>query len=964
MPPQLLSTKLYIPPLRPELVSRPDLIERLNAGLLGQDNRFARKLTLVSAPAGFGKTTLLSEWAYQGGGMTPPLPVAWLSLDDGDNDPVRFLTYFIGALQTVAPHVGEDVLSALQAPQLTKAKTPPLPQVLLTSLINQINALSPAGGEKKGGLLALVLDDYHLITAQPVHDALGFLLDHQPRNLHLLIASRADPPLPLARLRARGQLVELRLGDLRFSPGQVAEFLKRVTGLELLAHDVAALTARTEGWIAGLQLAALALQTVSGSAQEAGHVSDFIRTFTGSDRYVLDYLVEEVLERQPPHLQTFLLQTSILDHLTAPLCAAVVIEREDRADGISNLQHLHRAADAVQMSPISNLQSILEHLESSNLFIVPLDNERRWYRYHRLFADLLRKRLHQVHPDQVGALHRRASAWYEQNGPVSQAITHALTAKDFERAAHLIEEHAEATLMRSEVTTLLRWIEALPDDVVRARPLLCVFYGGVLLLSGRPLDVVEARLQDAARGDAEGHVAAEIAAFRASIATFQGDARRSAELSRWALESLPDSSPFLRSLVADNLGIAYVLSGDIEAALQTFDEVARIGQKAGNVMTAVGALSNLAGLCLMQGQLHKAAEIYQRALEWATDEQGRLLPVAGKALLGLGELSREWNDFETATRYLTQGIELTRQYGEIGTIIGYLSLARIKQAQGDVDGAGDVMQEAAQIARQFDAAEMDDVLVGALQARLWIEQSHDDPSRLPAAIRWAEERGLLNAAGPEEDRTPASYFSLRELERVTLARLHIAQGQFDVALDMLKSLLPVMQKLKQVRRVLEILLLQAMAFQAQGDTEGALDALRQALSLAAPEGYVRAFLDEGEPLAHLLHEALSRDIAPAYVAKLLSVLGTKDERRRTKKRAPSHETVLRPSSLVESLSERELQVLQLIAQGLSNREIAERLFISLSTVKGHTGNIYGKLAVNSRTQAVAQARALGLLPDL
>jgi LuxR family maltose regulon positive regulatory protein len=951
----------------------------LNAGLLGQDDRFARKLTLVSAPAGFGKTTLLSEWACQGSEMRPPLSVAWLSLDDGDNDPVRFLTYFVGALQTVAPHVGEDVLSALQAPQLAKAKASPLTETLLTSLINQINALPPSvppiggkgkggvstnggegkggvptnGGEKGGELLALVLDDYHLITAQAVHDALGFLLDHQPHNLHLLIASRADPPLPLARLRARGQLVELRLGDLRFGPDQVAEFLKRVTDLELLAHDIAALTARTEGWIAGLQLAALALQTVSASAQDAGHISDFIRAFTGSDRYVLDYLVEEVLERQPPHLQTFLLQTSILDHLTAPLCTAVVIERGDREDEISNLQYL-----------IPNTQSILEHLESSNLFIVPLDNERRWYRYHRLFADLLRKRLHQVHPDQASVLHRRASAWYEQNGPVSQAIMHALAAKDFERAAHLIEGSAEATLMRSEVTTLLRWIEALPDEVVRARPLLCVFHGGVLLLSGRPLDVVEARLQDAARGDAEGRVAAEIAAFRASIATFQGDARRSAELSRWALEHLPGESLFLRSLVADNLGIAYVLSGDIEAALQTFDEVARLGQKAGNVMTAVGALSNLAGLCLMQGQLQKSAEIYQRALEWATDEQGRLLPVAGKALLGLGELSREWNDFETATRYLTQGIELTRQYGEIGTIVGYLSLAGIKQAQGDADGANKVMQKAAQIARQFDAAEMDDVLVEALQARLWIGQSRDDPSRLPAVIRWAEERGLFEATGPEKDRTPASYFGLRELERVTLARLHITQGQFDAALGILKSLLPVMQKLKQTRRVLKVLLLQAIASHAKGDTEDALDALRQALSLAAPQGYVRAFLDEGEPLARLLHEALSRDIAPEYVAKLLAAFETKDEGRTTKRVFPSREAVLRPLSLVEPLSKRELQVLQLIAQGLSNREIAERLFISLSTVKGHTNNIYGKLAVNSRTQAVAQARALGLLPDL
>ena len=909
---------------RTRLVSRPRLIERLNAG-----PRSGRKLTLISAPAGFGKTTLLSEWA-----AGCRRPVAWLSLDKGDNDPTRFWVYFIAALQTIHEGIGETASKTLQSPQ-----PPPLESVL-TTMINEIAAVP--------GNLALVLDDYHLIAAQPIHEALAFLLDHLPGNMHLVLGTRFDPPLPIARLRGRGQLTELRQSDLRFTHNEVAEFLNRGMGLKLAADDVATLASRTEGWIAGLQMAAVSMQ-----GWDAKRVASFIQAFTGSHRHILDYLVEEVLQRQSDEIQTFLLQTVILDRLTGPLCDAVVVEFGD------NLQS----------------QTILEYLESSNLFIVPLDDERRWYRYHRLFADLLRKRLHQIHADQVPTLHRRASEWYERNGLIGEAVEHALSAEDFERAAHLIEGVAEATVMRSEIATFLSWVEAVPDDMVRARPLLCVFHAGALLLSGRPLDAVESRLQDATEGDTAGQFAGEAAAFRALIATLQGDARHSTELSQRALELLPEESLFLRSIVADNLGMAHVLSGNVAAAIQAFDEAARTGQKAGNVMFAVAALCNLAGLCVSKGQLHRAAEIYQRALELATDEQGRPLPIAGKALLGLGELSREWNDLEAATRYLTQGVELTWQYGEIGALVCYLSLARVRQAQGDVDGARDAIQKAQQIAIKVDATEMDDILVAACQTRLWIAQGN-----VEAAMRWVEERGLALSALPARSPSDAkgleqdvgsgasdgqgsgasSFFGLREIEHITLVRVYIAQGRPDEALEVLKPLLGIAERLEQTRRVIEILILQASALQVRGDAEDALAVLKRALSLAEPEGYVRVFADEGEPMARLLYEAASRGVAPEYAGRLLAAFSVSERGSMGVTPPPPPHT----QPLVEALSARELEVLQLIAEGLSNREIAGRLVISLSTVKGHTANIYGKLAVNSRTQAVAKARVLGILPDL
>jgi LuxR family maltose regulon positive regulatory protein len=938
----LLQTKLYIPPTRPALVPRPRLVERLNQGL-------HRKLTLLSAPAGSGKTTLLAEWV-----AGCERPVGWLSLDEGDNDLARWLAYLFAALQRIRDRgeaiasVRDSALSAFQSPR------PPPVESVLTGLINAIAAVPDP--------LALVLDDYHVIKAKPVHSAVAFLLDNLPPPMHVVIATRSDPPLPIARLRGRGQVTELRLSDLRFTPDEIAQFLQRVVGVDLDAEDLAALTMRTEGWVAGLQMAAIAMQSYLAepsaraqpprAAQGKENVAAFLRSFAGSDRFVLDYLVEEVLQHQPLEVQTFLLHTSILDRLTASLCDAVVGQRATEAGGQNAVED--DLASSV-LRPWSSSQQMLERLEGANLFLVPLDGERRWYRYHRLFADLLCKRLHQTHPDLVPTLHRRASEWYDRTGQRTVAIEHALAAGDLEWTADLIEQAAEPTLMRSEVATFLRWVEALPDEAVLARPGLAAFHSWAMLLGGHPLEAAEARLQEALERDPDRQVAGHAAAFRALIAALQGKMHQSIELSAQALALLPPESLLLRGMVADNLGITHLFTGNIEAAIEALDEAIRIGQQVGNVMIAVGALCNVAGLCVLQGQLRRAEALYQRALDLATDEQGQWLPIAGKALLGLGEVARAWDDLGAAERYLIQGIERMRHYGEVGLVVGYTSLAFTRQAQGDPQGAQEAMANAQEAAVRFDATELDDRLVDACQVRLWVAQGE-----IELAQRWVDEQEpdwTATKPAPGEPGRSSAFLEMGEIERITLVHLRLAQGRAGEALAVLEPLVHAAQRHGRVKRVVELLALQAVAYQVQGDTERALAVLERTLRLAEPDGYVRVFVEAGEPMAHLLYEAASRGVAANYVGRLLAAFPPVPEAPAVgPAAAPPHQ-----AELVEPLSPRELEVLRLLAQGLSNREIAERLVISLSTVKGHTSNIYGKLAVGSRTQAVARARALGIL---
>ncbi len=898
----LLSTKLYIPPTRPELVSRPRLIERLNAGL-------DRKLTLISAPAGFGKTMLLSEWIHRRSAGSAPLQVAWFSLDEGDNDPARFLAYFVAALQMIETGIGEGALGALQSPQ------PPPVEAILTALVNEITAIS--------GRFVLVLDDYHVLRSQAVHSVLSFLLDHLPPQMHLIIAGRADPPLALALLRGRGQLLELRESDLRFTAEEASAFLNRVMGLQLSAENVAALKRRTEGWITGLQLAAIAMQ-----GRKDTH--EFVDAFAGSHRYVLDYLTEEVLQRQSEAIQTFLFQTSVLDRLTGPLCDAIVGQIND---------HAHS-------------QTILEHLESSNLFVVPLDDERRWYRYHHLFADLLRARLEQAQPDLLPELHRRASAWYEQNGLEPEAINHALAARDFANAVRLLVDNAWTMLTRGEIPTLMGWLDALPDEVITAWPWTNIYRGWALALSGQ-LSTLEPHLQHTEeilltlplRSDADElgieAMQGSVSAIRAWAARLRGDVPASIELSNQALAHLPEGSKTWRlyAVVALNLGLAYWLSGDAAAMAEATARAAQISQSAGDIQLALVALSILGQAHEMQGRLGQAADTYRQVLQMADEHGARKAPFVGLAHVGLAGPLLQWNDLESAMRHVIQAIELGKRGGTVDTLQGaYQTMSMVRQAQGDINGALQAIHEARQLAQRYNLTQM--VLqLKPFEVRLRLAQGD-----IASASRWVQENSL--DAGDDFDYTQRHHYT-------TLARVLVAQGKHKKALRLLKRLQEADKAGGRIDHLIRLLILQALALQGQGKITQAVSALKQALSFAQPEGYVRIFRNEGEPMAALLREAAARGIAADYVNKLLAAF---DEGISTSVPLPPS-----PPALIEPLSDRELEVLGLITNGLSNQEIADELVIAVSTVKSHVNHILGKLDVKNRTQAAARAREMDLL---
>jgi LuxR family maltose regulon positive regulatory protein len=905
----LLRTKLNVPQVRRELVRRPRLTSRLDNAL-----RAGHKMTLLSASAGFGKTTLLGEWI----GGAPP--VAWVSLDEGDNDPARFWAYLLAALDGVWPGAGREAEAQLRAPQ------PPPIEAVLTVLLNDIVAASgPAGAEAPPGVL--ILDDYHLIQNPAIHQGMAFLLEHLPAQMHLLISGRADPALPLARLRARDQLTELRSDDLRFSAEEVAAFLQQVMGLRLPAEAVAVLERRTEGWIAGLQLAALSMQR-----RDAAQMAEFVAAFSGSHRLVLDYLVQEVLQQQPQPVQRFLLETAILERLTAPLCDAVRFGSAEsptgRADGYS----------------------LLAALDAANLFLVPLDDERRWYRYHRLFADLLRDRLHQTRPDDVPALHRRAAAWYRQERLASEAVGHALAAADFELTANLIEESADEMLwMRGEVATLRGWLETLPDALVRDRPGLCLVHAWTLFL-GAQFEAVEARVRDAEAAlarlslpdPARQAVAEQLTVMWAMLANFRGDIPRTIELSRQALDQVAEDNLMLRAALASNLGGAYMGSGDLVAAGEVFVEAARLYQATGNLFVTLLSTAYLGDVQMAQGRLRQAAETFRRTLALASERGGAQSFGARLAQVGLGRVECEWNELKEAERRLTMHVEASQRLGDeqIGPgpqllIDGYRALARILQARGEETGAWAMLERAEQVARRRAPQLLG--TVAAARARL-----HLASGDLAAAQGWARNSGL--DAGTEP-----SY--AREFELLTLARVLVAQGSLAEALDLLERLGRAAARLRRLGSLVEARLLQALALQAQGRRAEAVSALDTALSLAEPEGYVRPFADEGAPLARLLRQAAAQGSAAA--ARLQAALSTAP--------LPPHGRGGPPSSLVEPLSKRELEVLRLIADGLSNREIAEKLVLAVTTVKKHASNIYGKLGVGSRTEAVARARTLDLL---
>jgi LuxR family transcriptional regulator, maltose regulon positive regulatory protein len=915
----LLTTKFYFPPPRQEQVKRARLSARLHETLRS-------KLALISAPAGYGKTTLLVEWLSQ----IADASTGWLSLDEGDNDSARFLGYLIAAFQKAVPGSGERALEMLHSQGSGYAKTLPVNP----SLDMLVNDLAPVAGP-----VVLVLEDYHLIHAQAVHEALNYLIDHMPANVHLVITTRAEPPLALSRLRGRGQLVELHAKDLRFTDEEAGVFLNHCMGLNLDEDKVKVLSARTEGWIAGLQMAAVSLL----NREDA---DSFIDAFAGSNRFIMDYLAEEVLQGQPEQIQEFLQTTCLLERLCGELCDEVLEEAaifEGRSGTGWNAQ---RSA------------SILNELDRTNLFIVPLDERQEWYRYHRLFADLLRKRQKLANPKLAPQIHSRASRWFERKGNFVEAIQYSFSAGDLERAALLIEKAAGPIFRRSETGLFLTWVKKLPESLVLKRPSLCMYYALALLVSNQELEEVETRVQQAVRAAPEGTLAGEASALRGLLWMLRGDIPRSIQLSSQALEILPEAQVLFQSLAADNLGMCYVLSGDMDSATQAFEQVVSIARRSGNTFMAAAALSNLAGLQYVQGHLREAWANYQKILSLSTDSGGRRLPVAGKALSGLGELAREWNELEAADTYLSEALELLSQFVEIGVVFTYLTLARVRQAKGDWESAWKLLSKARELADETRGIPIDDLLVDATQARMWIQSGDYEKAQ-----EWAEKRKLGGSLLEGIKRGAAApAYDLIESEYIILARLHLAQGKLQGALEILASLQEIDEQKGRGRRLVEVLWLGALAYQAIGEMERALPLLKKALSLGREEGYVRTFIDEGEPAIQLLRYALRQGFEAEYTSRLLAALQGQENGDPSGFK-PTMEKALPKSAsgLIEPLSNRELEVLELVAQGFSNPEIGARLVISLSTVKGHTANIYGKLGVNSRTQAVAKARQLGII---
>jgi LuxR family maltose regulon positive regulatory protein len=885
----ILATKLYIPPPRPGIVPRPRLIERLNAGVARSS-----KLTLVSASAGFGKTTLVSEWIANCG-----RPVAWLSLDEGDNDPVRFISYLIAALQTIKAGIGEGLLAALQSHQA------PSTEAVLTVLLNEIATVAD-------GFL-FVLDDLHVIDSNPIDEALTFLIERIPPQMHLAIATREDPHLPLARLRARGQLTELRAADLRFTPTEAADFLNRVMGLNLSAKDISALEVRTEGWIAGLQLAALSIQGLPDAAS-------FIQSFTGSHRFVLDYLIEEVLGRQPENIQTFLLRTSILDRMCGSLCDAVL-----------------------DSSPMVG-QETLEYLEHANLFIVPLDQERRWYRYHHLFGDLLRQRLGQ--PQELLEYHLRASAWYEANDDLGEAFQHAFAAGDFELAARLAEAAWQGMERNFQSAAWLGWVKKLPAAIICSHPRLCLQLGSAFSDAGEP-ETSEIHLQNAERALAgvtdpveAKSLPGNIALIRASNAQNQGDLAETVKYAELALQIIPDDDLYLRAQATITLQLTHWATGNLEASVQAMRAWTEDMRRSGNQVFVIASAFAVADMQVTLGHLREAEKTLRQAVQQAAALGPEAESVTAHHHLGLALLYHEQGDEAAAT----QSLQIAADLGQHTTLVDWthrwnLAQARLKESAEDWDAALQLLDEAK---RGYVKTAIPNLQpVEAHKARVYLRQGW-----LDRAQAWARERGLSVT-------DEVNY--LGEYEYLTLARVRLAEHAFGGVGQLLEHLLALAETQKRTGCVIEILMTQALLFRVQGDQPQALAALERALTLAEPEGYIRIFVDEGEAMQTLIADfrfTIATHAHPllGYVHRILVFF------------PDSTGVISQPkvASMIEPLSERELEVLRLLRSELSGPEIAQRLVVSLNTLRTHTKSIFNKLGVNNRRAAVRRAEELDL----
>jgi len=895
----LLTTKMRLPRTPARMVSRPHVLQRLRRGE-------ERPLTIVAAPAGFGKTTALCDWARQ-----TNLPVGWVSLDASDNDPVQFWMYVLTALDSAAPHLADTALAMLTAPQ-------PLPlDAILRATLNGLAALDHD--------IALVLDDYHLVTTPAIHDALAFLLEHPPAQLHLYLALRGEPPLPLGRLRIYDLVNQINADHLRFRPDEAAAFLDDVMGISLDVEEVMQLAERTDGWIAGIQLAGLSLQ-------ERPDFSRFIAGFSGSHRDVVLYLGEEVLAAQPEEVQTFLLRTAVLERMCAPLCDAVT----GRGDG----------------------RAMLERLERGHLFLFALDDERRWYRYYHLFADLLRQRLRERASEDIPELHRRAALWLEREDLLSEAAEHLLAIPDVLAAAAMIERSAEKLLRNGEVTPLLSLIAHLPEDVIAEHPYLCLYQAQGFLARGQ-LEAAELCL---ARAEASAPyvavnrsmepddvhkraLASGIAVGRAVLSAMHGDAATTLMFAQRALDIIADDERIERSGAILTLGHARRLMGDMRGAAAAYEEAVRLSQEAGNLFLATTALLQWAFVSVWRGQIHQAADLYRQVIQMAEAQGGAAGALAGGAYTGLADRLYEWNDLSEAERAVQRTIALGEQWAnDEDQVDGLARLALVYLAQGRTDEARASIQRAEGRIQSGAHYPWLPMYTAALAARLALRTG-----RISDAQRWARSNALELAS-------PGRPAIFEEYNHLTLARVFIASGRPDDALRLLDSLRRSAEAEERVNAIIEIEVLAALAHQAQDESEAALKALSHAVALAEPEGYVRVFVDEGTSMRNLLARLRARlppdDVRNRYAGTLLAAFES------TTSRASTH-----GAGLAEPLSEREREVLRLLAEGHSNQEIARALVVAVSTVKTHVHHIYAKLQAADRLQAVTRARALGLLTE-
>ncbi len=900
----ILATKLFAPRQRPKSVPRPQLIQRLDEALYG-------RLTLISAPAGFGKTTLASQWI-----MESAYRHAWLSLDKSDSDPSRFLIYIISAFETLIPNIGSGLVDRFQSPQ------PPSYETILTALINNILV-------SINDPFIFVLDDYHVLDSSTIDEMIEFLLEHQPPQMHLVITTREDPSFSLARFRARGELTEIRIADLRFKTEEIATFLNDSMGLELSGDDISTLEARTEGWIASLQMVAI-------SMRERDDVAGFLRSFTGSHRFILDYLVEEVLHQQADYIQDFLYQTSILERLNASLCNHIT-EREDA-------------------------QEILETLERQNLLIIPLDDERQWYRYHHLFADVLNTYAQQKMPERISYCQQLASEWYENRGDKSEAIHYAHAAKDDERVADLLELSWPAIFNGFKPSTWLSWVRTLPDETVKVRPILSAGYAWVLL-DERDIAEVEDRLRDAERwlDSSENStlpivvntvnyesLPSTIAGGYAYLAEVRGDAEGTIFHALRALELLPEEDQYNRGLMAMFLGMGYWAMGNLTSAYDAFELSVASLKRSNHLHFQIVGMVHLAEIRMAQGRLHDALTIYNKSLnissstpETHISKKDTFIPGTVDLYVGLSELYRKRGDLETAQQLVDTGLALSRQtiYSTSHDRLAMV-MVRIQIGLGNYERALALLREAEQQNQQKSTFVR--YPIPAMRAYIGLLQG-----RLDDALNWAKKTELSY----DDDLSFGDEFNYLTLARVLIALYQ--ERQLDTAINeakhLLKSLLNLAQDQRRTDSVIEILILQSIVYQVQSDNQTALDRLGDALKLAEPEGYTQVFVDEGELVRQLLSKSLLQSDDSTYLTRLLQAYSQSDD-----------ET--EPNQLlIEPLSERELDVLRLIADGHTNQAIADELFIALSTVKKHVNNIYGKLNVANRTQAVKRANELNIL---